>query len=672
MSLISVKQLTTYILLGMFGFIGYAVGQGFTNATEEAGLLYIQQEIIDAPSDLHVQAGAAVAADFDGDGWTDLFCTRLQLTDKLYRNLGPDENGVVRFADISAEAGFTEATGSNGVVAVDTDNDGDLDLYVTTIYEKEFLYYLNNGDGTFSLDDGRKGGKLTSFTDHHGFSVSAGDYNRDGWADMFTTEWQISRDATDVIQHNVLMRNFGGVREDLGGWFGNATESSGTLLTGNVENPDQPTLFGFTSTFADLDGDGWQDLLVAGDFGTSQLFWNNQDSTFTEGTEAAGFGKAQNAMGMTVGDFDGDGLQDIFISSINDHRLYRNLGNRTFAEESVERFGAENLFGWGWGTTFFDYDNDGDLDLILTTGYEDFYQTFSTTLSIAPTLLWRNDDGIFTSVGESLGINDLEPGKGLLTFDYDKDGDLDVFIVNAQKEPILYRNDLNNGNAFIRIEVGGRSFIRNGIGTKLFLTATEGGSSQMREIRAGSNYLGQNEMAAHFGLGQHTGESIHELRVVWPDGVEQIFSNLEVNSTHVLTEPLSFASWAEFAFDGSGVDANQQARSADPDGDGFINFDEYALGQNPISPDGPLSITATLVDPNRFAFQFPALAGATEARIILEACPDLTNWKEVGGDGLRETLNFSTFQKQVTRYLEGNGESVQFARLRIEALDTSE
>ena len=214
-------------------------------------------------------------------------------------------------------------------------------------------------------------------------------------------------------------------------------------------------------------------------------------------------------MGSTIGDFDGDGRLDWFISALVDipgqtedhsgNRLYRNNGDRTFADQTD--LGGVRDSGWSWGTTFLDHDNDRDLDLFVTNGWPPQTQ-FDDKSHI-----YQNDNGVFTDVSTAAGVTDTGQGRGLLSLDYDNDGDLDVFIVNHGAKPILYRNDGGNANDWLKIKVEGTASNRDGIGA--FITvdpdANVVGDEIVREINAGSNFLSQNELTAHFGLGPNSG-----------------------------------------------------------------------------------------------------------------------------------------------------------------------
>jgi hypothetical protein len=369
--------------------------------------------------------------------------------------------------------------------------------------------------------------------------VAFGDYDRDGWLDIHTTEWR-QRDLVGVAApgNNRLLRNLGASSP---GTFEDVTESAGVSLAG-VSSAGE---WGFASSFSDLDDDGWPDLAVASDFQTSRLFWNNGDGTFLDGSTAAGIGTEQNGMGSTIGDYDGDGRLDWFVTAIfcndpdctlgaNGNRLYRNNGDRTFRDDT-DRAGVRNG-RWGWGTSFLDYDNDGDLDLVMTNGV-DYGEPEAAIFRTDPMRLWRNDGGEMVEVARATGLTDTGNGKGLAVFDYDRDGDEDVFVARHGQSGLLYRNDGGSESSYLRVRLVGTDSNRFGVGARVTVVVAPGAPPMVREVRGGNNFLGQNEMAAHFGLGSSTGR-VSEVRIRWPrSGSVQTLKDVAVGRTLVVTEP---------------------------------------------------------------------------------------------------------------------------------------
>jgi hypothetical protein len=184
---------------------------------------------------------------------------------------------------------------------------------------------------------------------------------------------------------------------------------------------------------------------------------------------------------------------------------------------------------------FFDYDNDGDLDLAMVNGMS--HSATPSTSAFQPPRLWLNDgSGRMSEIGTESGLLHLDAGKGLLTFDYDGDGDLDLFIVNNGSTPRLYRNDGGNSNPWLRIRLVGESSNRSGVGARVVVTPRVGGPSQFREIGVRSHFLGQSEITEHFGLGPGIAE-VAEVRIWWP-GTEKelVLRDLPANETIVIHE----------------------------------------------------------------------------------------------------------------------------------------
>jgi hypothetical protein len=513
-------------------------GQTFTDVTTSAGITHVQttDAVVAGLFGAWFMTGGVAAGDYDGDGRTDLLFTRLGDTDIFYRNLG---NGT--FESRTATAGFTVPTLTNGVVSGDIDNDGDLDLYMTTTTDTRNYLYLNDGTGFFTDAGTTRTVALSNGVARVGQGASFGDYNDDGFLDLVTGDWgNLVADS-----QSRLFENLGATQP---GFFNDVTAASG------IDSYRKPRTYRFSPRLVDLDRDGHLDLAVASDFETSQLFWSDGDGTFTDGTLPAGVGTDFNGMGSTFGDYDGDGDLDWFITNITaapetqddwdgGNRLYRNDGGRQFTDVT-QAVGVHDS-RWSWGTTFFDYDNDGDLDLIATNGWSE--PGFTADRSY----LWRNDAGIFTDVSNAVGVTDTGQGRGLAHLDYDDDGDLDIVIVNNKAEPILYRNDGGNANDYLRIEVEGTVSNRDGIGA--FITVTPDlGDPQRRmvwDVDGGSSFLSQNERIAHFGLGQSDG-MVDLVTIEWPSGLVQHLHGVNANQTLTVVEVDEQAAAGDVDFSG--------------------------------------------------------------------------------------------------------------------------
>jgi hypothetical protein len=498
----------------------------FTDVTASAGINHLQHPGNAPPPGLF-RTGGAAAADYDNDGWTDLFVTRLNARPLLYRNLG---NGS--FQDVAPAAGFISSLPANGVAWGDIENDGDKDLYLTSSGGTRFYLYVNNGNGTFSEQAAARGAAVSGVF-RYGQSATFGDYDGDGYLDIHTNDW-----ATDTsVSTSRLLRNLGAANP---GNFEDVTAVAGLNVFRPSRFADGSTdsnAFRYSSTFTDLDRDGHPDLAIASDFFTSQIFWNNGNGTFTDGTGAAGVGTDEDGMGSAIGDYDGDGRLDWFVSALVDlpgglpphsgNRLYRNNGNRTFTDQT-DAAGVRNS-GWSWGTTFLDHDNDRDLDLFVTNGWD--------TMSSDQSRLFENNNGVFTDISNAAGVTDTNFGRGLVSLDYDNDGDLDVYIANHGAQPILYRNDSVNENDWLKIKLQGTVSNRDGLGALVTLDpdSSATGDEMVRELNGGSNFLGHNELLLHFGLGPNM-SNVDLITVAWPSGVVQQLTNIPANQLLSLIE----------------------------------------------------------------------------------------------------------------------------------------
>ncbi len=528
---------TTLCILLFLGIARTHAQPMFVDQTIDAGVSYIHWDgTMPAGVDngVFMMCGGAAAGDFDNDGWPDLYVTRIGAPNRLFRNL---QNGT--FEEVGSARGVALDSYSTGCAWADIDNDGDLDLYVLTTEPAVRHYlYINDGTGMFTEQAVARGADITTTSaKRSSTSIAFGDYNRDGWLDVIVATWSPITSAYSG-ERTYLLKNTGN------GNFVDVTTAANVF--------HQHVVWGFTPRFADADNDGWPDILIAADFGSSKLYHNNQDGTFTDITSSANVGTDENGMGATVGDFENDGDLDWFVTSIFDpaatcdnisncnwgnsgNRMYANGGSGVFSD-STDFCGVREGY-WGWGTTFLDYDNDGDADLTMTNGMIFPMFGYDDPFNFTPLRFWDNDGtGQMTEISASLGLTDARNGKGILKFDYDRDGDQDIFVTNNGDTPVLYRNDIGNAKPWLQVQLRGFETNRSGVGARIYVYSIGTTNPQMREVSASTNYMSHNDIVEHFGLSTATFANV--VRVDWPlSGLSSFYRNVTSGQKITIYEP---------------------------------------------------------------------------------------------------------------------------------------
>lgn len=436
---------------------------------------------------------AAAVADFDGDGWEDIYVATKQGPNRLFRN-----TGSMVFDEVAEASGVDDGGNSNAALWADFNNDGWPDLAVGNYLNANRLY-LNNGNGTF-----------TDATDDYNFgnegpcrSLHAADYDGDGWIDVY---------VVNMNSHNAMYRNLSGQA------FQNVTFSSGTVDTG----------IGMGCVFFDSDNDGDQDLYVTHDGNqVNKFFENNGDGTFSENAGDVGLDYQGNCMGVDVADINHDGWLDLYITDLYPSELFLNNGDGTFA--AIGESAGVNDSGMTWGCVWFDYDLDSQWDLYIVNDY-----------AFAPTSnrLYRgNGDLTFDVVSEGDAVLEHDYSDyGLAQGDFDRDGDLDLAIAttgsSAQPGFQILENQNQSGH-FIQFELEGTVSNRSAIGARVSIHFD--GQVRMDEINCGQGYSGASSLLAHFGLGESS--AVDSVSIQWPSGVLSSHGPFASDSTYQIIEP---------------------------------------------------------------------------------------------------------------------------------------
>jgi enediyne biosynthesis protein E4 len=441
--------------------------------------------------------------DTDNDGDLDLFITNGPENGEnnfLYTN-----DGLGNFTAIANDPIVIDGLPSVGATWADYNNDGLIDCFVTNWYNVNNLLYKNLGNNAFERIT--TGPPVTN----GGYSETAtwGDYDRDGWADLYVTN-------SDGNFRNFLYKN------NQNGTF--------TRITTGTQSNDQ--LASRSANWTDINSDGFPDLFVTNENNQAEnMYQNNGDGTFTKITTGPLLNSGGKTMSSSWGDFDNDGDLDVFVANDQGNDgLYRNMGNFEFeamAQSPVSTAGG-NSFGSQWA----DVDNDGDLDLFVTNAFwGGLWKNF----------LFLNDGtGQFERNLLDVTTTDLGWAYGCAFGDMDNDGDLDLAVAtcyDASQTDYLYRNNASDGaNKWVQFHLEGTASNRSAIGAIVRVQATIDGQvvRQMREVSAQSGYAGQNQLDPHFGL--KDAATLDSVIVTWPSGQVEKFAGMECCKKYTLIE----------------------------------------------------------------------------------------------------------------------------------------
>ena len=504
----------------------------FLDRTDEAGFR-ITRIPAPAPAVENIAiSGGAAAGDVDGDGFLDVVIVREGSGDNLlYLN-----NGDGTFRDGSGAAGLTATPlHESGPTLVDHDGDGDLDLLMGGVREEadwgnhNSVLVLRNDGGVFTDVTAGSGLQMPPEVDTYGMSFA--DVDGDADLDVFLAHWRIG-DGTQTLANG----------SSIAGRFLWLNTGAGTYVDGSAGAGLDSLEFTFNPTFSDVDEDGDADLLLVSDFNESKVFLN-QGGVFTE--ETGSILTDGNGMGAAVGDYDRDGDFDWFVSSVWDpngvaegnwdttgNRLYRNDGAGGFTDVT-DAAGVREGF-WGWGACFGDFDKDGILDLFHTNGMQVAENPIFAEFRSDPARLFMGGaGGTFTERSMDFGPAHVGQGRGVVCFDADRDGDLDILVANAGGPPNFYRNEGASPHNWLEIALTGPSPNTQGIGARITVVGSVTGT-QVAEIRLGGNYVSHNPAEAHFGLGVDTEVDV---TVHWPDGQMSTLPDVAANQVLRISHP---------------------------------------------------------------------------------------------------------------------------------------
>ena len=530
----------------------------FENVAKAIGITFTHVNGASADKYLVETMGSGAAfLDYDNDGWIDLFVVDggsiaspkpdAKAAHRLFHNEG---KGI--FKDVTAASGIVHREYGMGACAGDVDGDGRTDLYITN-YGPNTLY-RNAGNGTFT-DVTR-----TARVGLDGWSTSCAflDIDRDGDLDLFIANYLDAPPSKNPFCGDPQRRirvychplNYTGLasvlyRNDGKGVFTDVSVEAG--ISTSIGN-------GLGVAVGDYDDDGFPDVFVANDAVPNFLFHNDRKGRFSEVALAAGVsvgrdGKPRAGMGTEFADYNGDDRLDLVVTNheFETHSLFRNDGKGSFSDASVEAgIASPTLPFVGFGVVFFDADNNGTLDLSIVNGHViDNTAVFRPGSSHAQRrLLFQNNGRRFAEVSRQAGSGFAVQtvGRTLIAGDIDNDGDVDLVVTNNGGPLEVLRNSTageatgaRNGSRdahAIEIRVVGVRSNRNGIGARVTIAAQ--GRAQMREVKSGSSYLGQNDLRVHFGLADAT--RIEKIDIRWPTGDVETIRDVAADQIVTVTE----------------------------------------------------------------------------------------------------------------------------------------
>ena len=498
--------------------------------------------------------------DYDNDGWLDIYLVNGSTYDALAGKAEPPHAALFHnnhdgtFTEVTAKAGVANDRWGYGCAVGDYDNDGWPDLYVTN-YGKNRLY-RNNHDGTFTDTAEAAGVSVGTWS----AGATFGDYDGDGRLDLFVDGY-LKFDLSNPPYSGSKAMGFGfcqyrgeqvmcgprGLVGEQDHLFHNNGDGTFTDVSKKLGVDNSAGYYGLGALFADVNGDGKMDLLVANDSTPNYLYINKGNGTFEDASYTSGFalnndGREVANMGLAAGDYENNGHLSIVSTTFSDdyNVLFQNDGTGFFTDVSYQAGIAVSSIPFvGFADGFLDYDNDGWKDLLIINGHVypevDRHPDWGTSYAQRPLLYHNVKNGKFELVPpvEGTGLAQVSVGRGAAFGDIFNDGKIDVVINNMDGVPTLLRNVNPDHHHWVDLKlIGGPRSPRDAVGATVYLNAA--GIRQRGDVLSGGSYLSSNDMRIHFGLGDAADAGTAEIH--WPSGKKEIIKLPAVDRIYTISE----------------------------------------------------------------------------------------------------------------------------------------
>ena len=530
---------------GLFSDVTRELGIDFSMVNGAAGERFINETMV----------GGGGWIDYDGDGWLDLYLTSGHEVPRDAEKPGAAKNRLYRnlsgtgFEDVTEKAGVGDRRYSNGVAVADYDNDGDQDLFVANVGRSTL--YRNRGDGGF--DDVT----VVAGLEREGFGSSATwlDYDRDGYLDLFVVRYleyipRLARPCTErgnrVYCHPRLFNGQGDLlyRNRGDGTFEDVSERSGISLGGANDGK------GLGVLAADFDGDGLQDLYVANDT-TSNFLWRNRgNGTFVDvahewGIALSSDGRTQAGMGVDGADINGDGWLEIHVTNFSreTNNLFMREAPGSYTEAVQGSSLGRSFDRLGFGTVFGDFDLDGDLDLSIANGHvDDIVEMNSRETGISylqpPDLLLNDGKGRFSpALQPGAAFGKEYVGRGLASADYDNDGDLDLLLLTIDQGAVLLRNNQNSREKTTSNYLSIRLVGSRGARDAYGSTVVVEAGGRSQHLLCQAGRSYLTSVDPRLNIGLGDSARAEKVTITWASGQVQVLTDLAANRQLVVEEP---------------------------------------------------------------------------------------------------------------------------------------